>query len=292
MIQESILERIDKIDERELVSEAEVLSAMADSYLKACMIMESAEEPDAVCVSIFTESDTEADTEADSDDDKKKGNIIKNIGGRAKEVLKKIWDAIVGLWNKIVDKFKKFFRKIRNKNMANMIAKNGDAAKIYKDAGCKVKAVDGGAYEVYWPTYDFAKIDEILKDMINKADDSAFDLGYLDKAGFEVSIGKIKAIINHKVYSTDPLQYSENAIESLNKFKDTIVGYRKMIVEELDKLNDVKEKKSYEKYMKVSNGILKNTNDLIGDLNKAALGIDEIYNNTQAALKNSAKNES
>jgi hypothetical protein len=65
-----------------------------------------------------------------------------------------------------------------------------------------------------------------------------------------------------------------------------------MIVEELDKLNDVKEKKSYEKYMKVSNGILKNTNDLIGDLNKAALGIDEIYNNTQAALKNSAKNES
>lgn len=158
MIQESILERIDAIDDVVLESEANVLISLADVYLKSVMIQESVEDPE-VAYSIMEAADL-----TDGSEGEKKpslGERFKN--SKPGQLLKTIWTAICNFFRAIKNKIVGFFSKFSKDNIAKLKRfNNSEVVNACKKAGFKVERNDDDTWTALIPWFDFeALIDAV-----------------------------------------------------------------------------------------------------------------------------------
>lgn len=181
MIQESILERIDNIDSVVLESEAEVLLAMSNAYLRSVMIQETV-SPDAV------EMIQEASI----------GEKIKN--SKPIQLLKQIWDAIVKFFKMIGNKIKEFFRKLNKDRIKSLVRMNkSEVVDACKKAGFKIKTEDDGSWTCMVPSFDLNALIEAekaygqyLEDM-----DSALQMAGGDRGGVQNLLKQMRSLENN-----------------------------------------------------------------------------------------------
>lgn len=301
MIQEAVLDSIDAIEEARLFAECEVLTALVDTYMKALLIQESSDLAfDGY--SIFSEAAAEA-TDADlqaalgksekkdkGSDKKDKPSKLSGVGEKLSGALKKIGEFIVKVWTTAIEKIKGVFRKIRNKRMAKLVISKGDAAQIFVKAGCQLKPGANEMYEVWWPTVDFEKIEEIFAHLIETTvvNDKQDYTGAISKLSNSADFIKIETILARTIYSRDPSQYADNAIAKMDEFKKVLTDVNRALnitLENKKEGEDLEYGKWIEKMSKQTKKLLKSVNSLSEKLTTKALEIDRRVIDTESAVK-------